>query len=71
MSADEFRPPEDLYVMCAKHNVPLELGKVEVTYQGHTFPVDLLCCPICGQALIPEELARGKMLDVEQTLEEK
>jgi hypothetical protein len=71
MSADESRPPEHLHVMCAKHNVPLERGKTNVTYQGHTFPVEVLCCPICGQALIPEELARGKMLDVEQTLEEK
>jgi hypothetical protein len=58
-------------VLCAKHKVPLEKGKIDVAYQGHAYPVDVLCCPICGQALIPEELARGRMLEVERTLEEK
>ena len=58
-------------VYCAKHQVPLEMGRVELTYQGHTFPVDMLRCPVCGQALIPENLARGKIQEVERTLEEK
>lgn len=61
------RPP----ILCAKDQVALEMGKIDVTYQGHTYPVDVLLCPVCGQALIPEELARGRMLEVEQTLEEK
>ena len=58
-------------VLCAKHRVPLEPGKVVLTYQGHTFPVDVLCCPVCGEALISEDVAKGKMREVEQTLEEK
>jgi hypothetical protein len=33
--------------------------------------VDVLRCPVCGLTLIPEELARGRVLEVEQTLEEK
>jgi hypothetical protein len=61
----------DLRVMCAKHDVALVPGTVELSYQGHTFPVDVLCCPVCGEVLIPEEVARGKMHEVEQTLEEK
>ena len=28
-------------------------------------------CPVCGQAFIPEELARGKIFQVEQALEDK
>lgn len=56
---------------CARHQVPLEPAKIELTYQGHTFPVDVLCCPVCGEPLIPEDLAKGKMAEVEQTLEEK
>jgi hypothetical protein len=74
MSPEEPDAPDgrsEEQVVCAKHQVPLEPGKVELTYQGHTFPVDMLCCPICGQALIPEEVVRGKMLEVEQTLEDK
>jgi hypothetical protein len=58
-------------VFCAKHRAPLECGKIELTYQGHTFPVDTLCCPICGEPFIPEALAKGKMAEVEHTLEEK
>jgi hypothetical protein len=57
--------------MCAKCNVPLETGKVTVSYLGSAFPVDLLICPTCGQVLIPEELALGKMVEVEKTLEDK
>jgi hypothetical protein len=62
---------EQAAILCTKHQVPLEMGKVSVAYQGHTYPVDVLRCPVCGQALITEELARGRMLEVEQTLEEK
>ena len=56
---------------CARDGARLEKGQVELTYQGHTFPVEMLRCPICGQPLITEELAAGKMREVEQTLEEK
>jgi hypothetical protein len=65
-SPDSGRAPR-----CAKHRVALEPAKIELTYQGHTFPVDVLCCPVCGEPLIPEDLAKGKMAEVEQTLEEK
>ena len=58
-------------VLCGKHCVPLEPGKVVLTYQGHTFPVDVLCCPVCGEPLIAEDIVKGKMREVEQTLEEK
>jgi hypothetical protein len=68
---DAAQPTPEAPVLCAQHKVPLEPGKVDLTYQGHTFPVDMLCCPVCGLALIPEELAKGRMLEVEQALEEK
>jgi hypothetical protein len=75
MSPEKSTPPgaheEPPTVTCANHGVPLEPGKIDVTYQGHTFPVDVLCCPVCGLALIPEELVKGRMLEVEQALEEK
>ncbi len=58
-------------VICAKCNVELVLGKVKVSYLGNSFPVDLLMCPGCGMAYVPEELATGKMLQVEQALEDK
>jgi hypothetical protein len=57
--------------ICAKCNVPLEMGKVTVSYLGSEFPVDLPRCPQCGFVLVSEELALGKMAEVEQTLEDK
>ena len=46
-------------------------GKVLISYLGSGFPVDLLKCPSCGQVFIPEELALGKMAEVEKALEDK
>ncbi len=54
--------------MCANCNIPLETAQVDVAYLGNAFPVDLLKCPRCGLVLIPEDLALGKMADVEQQL---
>jgi hypothetical protein len=56
---------------CANCGVPLELGKVNIAYLGSSFPVELLKCPNCGLVLIPEELALGKMAEVEKALEDK
>lgn len=58
-------------LMCARCRVPLETGKVILQYMGNDFPVQLPKCPVCGQALIPEELALGKILQVERALEDK
>lgn len=56
---------------CGACGVPLEIGKVDVAYLGSAFPVDLARCPSCGLVYIPEGLALGRMLDVEQQLEDK
>ena len=58
-------------LMCGKCQRELVLGKVNVSYLGHSFPVELLKCLSCGIAFVPEELATGKMLQVEQALEDK
>jgi hypothetical protein len=57
--------------ICARCQVPLEMGKVDVGYLDSAFPVDLPRCPRCGQVLISEELAMGKMAEVEKQLEDK
>jgi hypothetical protein len=57
--------------MCVNCNVSLQLGKVDISYLGNSFPVDLLKCPNCGLVLIPEEMALGKMAEVEKALEDK
>jgi hypothetical protein len=47
------------------------MDKATVSYMGNSFDVDLLRCPQCGITFVPEDLAVGKMLQVEQALEEK
>ncbi|MGE4292847.1 MAG: DVU_1557 family redox protein [Desulfovibrio sp.] len=44
---------------------------VNLEYLGSRFNVELPACPACGMVLIPEALARGKMHEVEQLLEDK
>jgi hypothetical protein len=56
---------------CSKCNVSLEPGKVMVAYLGNSYPVDLLRCPRCGLVLVPEDLALGKMAEVERAVEDK
>jgi hypothetical protein len=58
-------------IVCAKCQKPLVLGKVTASYLGNSFQVDLLRCPGCGFVYVPEALALGKMLQVEQALEDK
>lgn len=63
--------PETGGWLCAKCDVSLEMHKVNIAYLGSMFPVDLPRCPGCGQVFIPEDLATGKMAQVEQLLEDK
>ncbi len=56
---------------CDQCNVALETGKVNIGYLGSMFPADLLRCPKCGQVFIPEDVALGKMAEVEKLLEDK
>ena len=58
-------------IECAKCNIPLENSKVTISYMGNSFPVELLKCPKCNLVYIPEDLAIGKMLQVEKALEDK
>ena len=57
--------------LCAKCGEPLVPGKVTVAYLGSAYPVDLLKCPKCGLVFVPEELALGRMVEVEKSLEDK
>lgn len=63
--------PEDMDWLCRSCNVLLQPGKVELHYMDNVFNVELPVCPQCFAVLIDEELAVGKMLEVEQLLEDK
>jgi Zn-finger nucleic acid-binding protein len=69
--SDQVDPKESEGWLCAKCGVPLEMRKVEVGYMRSKYPVNLARCPRCGLVFIPEELALGKMAEVEKLLEDK
>jgi len=58
-------------IICNKCSIPLTLGKVTLSYMESDFPVELYKCSQCGLVFIPEELAKGKMDQVEKALEDK
>jgi Zn-finger nucleic acid-binding protein len=57
--------------VCDKCKIELELSKVRVLYLGGDFEVELLKCPKCNAVFVGEDLALGKMLEVEKELEDK
>lgn len=69
--SEEKKAPAVPRLVCAKCNQELTLGKVNALYLGNKFPVNLLRCPGCGMVFVPEDLAMGKMAQVEQGLEDK
>ena len=58
-------------IYCAKCGVCLENKTASFTYLDHRFQAQVLCCPICGRCFVPEELADGRMKEVESMLETK
>lgn len=56
---------------CAKCDSPLKPETIVVFYLRSDFPVTMLKCPTCGFVLVTEDLALGKMAEVEQLLEDK
>ena len=68
MTLLSFVTPTDWRCACGGE---LEPRGVEIHYLGAQFMVELLGCPRCGLILVPESLATGKMLEVEQLLEDK
>ena len=57
--------------MCDKCQEALGLEKVKVRYLEGNFEVELLKCPTCKMVFISDNLAMGKMLEVEKGLEDK
>ena len=55
-------------LMCHKCRRELVRGKAVFSYLGNAFPVEL---PVCRYIYVPEELAVGKVLSVERSLEDK
>lgn len=62
---------ENKKIICSLCNIELQPQKTYFEYLGHNFSTDILRCPKCGNAYIPEELVKGRMTEVESQLEDK
>jgi ribosomal protein S27AE len=65
------KQPEKTLWKCGKCGGELKRGLVKASYLGNDFEVEELKCSKCGLVLITEDLALGKMFEVEQNLEDK
>jgi len=63
--------PESGDWVCAACGGALVPAPVAVNYLEGGFTITLMTCPKCGMSLLPEYVAMGKMLEVEQLLEDK
>ncbi len=62
--------PDDTYI-CQKCNCELVKKSTSFSYMGRTFNTELYRCPKCGQVMVPVELVKGKMKEVETIMEDK
>ena len=58
-------------LICLKCNCALEYENTNLYYLGHRVSDKFLRCPKCKQIYIPEDIATGKMAEVEESLEDK
>lgn len=56
---------------CAKCDRELVMKKAVLEYMGHTVSHEVPTCPRCGKVYISQDLAEGRMSEVEQQLEDK
>jgi uncharacterized protein with PIN domain len=56
---------------CCRCDRELVMKKAVLEYLGHTVSHEVPTCPKCGKVYIPQELAEGRMSEVEQQLEDK
>lgn len=67
--SDNSETRDDL--VCNRCGVAMTPIKTQFSYLKHSFHTDVPRCPKCGQVFIGEELAKGRMAEVEASLEDK
>ena len=61
----------DGVLICEHCDAGMKEMEAEFSYLNRSFRHKVMRCPVCGLAYIPEELARGRMREVEMALEDK
>ena len=56
---------------CAKCKKELVIRKTVFSYLGHTVAHEARTCPSCGKVFISQDLAEGRMAEIEEQLEDK
>ena len=56
---------------CAKCGVELQTKRVIFHYMNRDFGHEVPACPKCGKVFISPDLAKGRMAEVEQLMEDK
>ena len=62
---------DDNNLICLKCDRKLEYANTNLYYLGYNVAENFLRCPKCLQVYIPEDVAVGKMIEVETSLEDK
>lgn len=62
---------KDFAIMCGKCKVLLKPAKTSLSYLGNNFITELPSCPVCGLVYMSEGLVKGKVAEVEKSLEDK
>ena len=62
---------KDKHILCNKCGVELENKEIGFKYLGFEFSAEAACCPQCGQTYLSEEIATGKLAEIERMLEDK
>ena len=57
--------------MCSRCKMPLVMKKTTFRYLGRNVTHEVSRCPDCGKVFIPQNLAEGRMAEVEQQIEDK
>lgn len=70
MTVDHIKP-EDLNWKCFRCDKQLVVESVLASYLGNDITTQLPQCPNCHMVLVSEELAMGKIAEVEKLLEDK
>ena len=58
-------------LICGKCRDPLEKKKTTFRYLKYEVSEEVLCCPVCGQVYLDEELVDGRMHQTEVEMEDK